>query len=186
MQRRDVLGMGAAGVAGALGVTRDATAAKPVPVLTVPPPRPPDLSFLREGPLVNVERARAWMAAYGLDAIVATQPANVFYLTGHWPQLDRMGLTHTAMAILPRDPARPPALIMHAFLHYYTHSDETPAGERWVFTYTQPDGGANTVMRGAVAAGTSGASAAAPQDEPAAAAFAPYGILEPSLEARLA
>ena len=99
---------------------------------------PPDLSFLRDGPLVNAPRLRDLMARTGIDALVMTHPANVFHLTGHWPQLDRMGLANTAIAVFPRDPARPVALVMHAFLHYYTHSDETPAGERLVFTYTQP------------------------------------------------
>ena len=107
--------------------------AKPASLL-----HPPDLSFLREGPLVNLPRARELMAVAGLDALVVTQAPNVFYLSGHWPQLDRMGLNQTAIAILPRDPARPPALVMHAFLHYYTHSDESPAGERSVYTYNQP------------------------------------------------
>ncbi len=82
------------------------------------------------------------MAREGLDALVACRPANVFYLTNHWPQLDRMGFTDSAIAVFPRDPQRPIALIMHAFLYYYTHSPESAFDDRLVFPYTQPGGAA--------------------------------------------
>lgn len=100
----------------------------------------PDLSFLRSTPLMDRERLGHAMRAAGLDAIVATHPANVFYLTNHWPQLDRMGLEGSGIAIVPADPAKPIALVMHAFLYYYTHSPETDFTDRMVFTYTQPTG----------------------------------------------
>lgn len=141
MDRREWLGSATGGLVGSLAAPALAPAlaaaalAKPS---TPPRAGPPSLAFLREGPLVNVARAREYMARAGIDALVTMHPANVFYLSGHWPQLDRMGLANTAIAILPRDPARPPALVMHGFLYYYTHSDESPASERLVFTYTQP------------------------------------------------
>jgi Xaa-Pro aminopeptidase len=99
---------------------------------------PPDLSFLRSTPLLNDDRARFFMRAAGLDALVVSRPANVMYLTNHWPQLDRMGMTGSAIAIFPVDPARPVALVMHAFLYYYTHSPESDFADRLVFPYTQP------------------------------------------------
>jgi Xaa-Pro aminopeptidase len=98
----------------------------------------PDFSFLRDEPLVGAERLRDFMGRAGLDALVVTRPANVFYLTNHYPQLDRMGLEKTAFAIFPKDPAREIALVMHAFSYYYTHSDEVRFGGRLVFPYTQP------------------------------------------------
>lgn len=104
----------------------------------VPTAAPPDLGFLKDSPLVDAERARFFMQAQGLDALVVAYPANVFYLSNHWPQLDRMGFTGSAIAIYPRDPARPIALVMHAFLYYYTHSPESAFEGRLVFPYTQP------------------------------------------------
>ena len=87
-----------------------------------PRPRLPDLGFLRNDPLVDADRARFFMDQLGVDALVVTHPSNVCYLTNHWPQLDRMGFRNSMMAVFPRDPARPVALIMHAFSYYYTHS----------------------------------------------------------------
>ena len=101
-------------------------------------PALPDLSFLRDTPLADTERLRRLMEAEGLDAIIAAKPANVFYLTNHWPQLDRMGLEGSGIAIFSRDPQRPVALVMHAFLYYYTHTPESAFGDRQIFTYTQP------------------------------------------------
>jgi Xaa-Pro aminopeptidase len=74
-----------------------------------------------------------------IDALVVAQPANVFYVTNHWPQLDRMGYVHSMFGIFCRDPGRPIALIAHAFGYYYSHSDETDFPNRIVFTYTQPE-----------------------------------------------
>lgn len=102
-------------------------------------PRPPDLSFLKTDPLVNADRLRWEMESAGVDAILAMQPANVFYLSNHWPQLDRMGMRGAGVVVFPRDPAIPMALIMHAFLYYYTHTPESAFTDRAVYTYTQPD-----------------------------------------------
>lgn len=114
------------------------------PADQAPRPALPDLSFLRSTPLVNADRLRREMAVAGVDAIVAMQPSNVFYLTNHWPQLDRMGMRGSGIAVFPRDPKMPVAQIMHAFLYYYTHTPETDFGapgfpDRAVYTYTQPD-----------------------------------------------
>lgn len=101
-------------------------------------PEVPDLGFLQTAPLMNPERARFFMRREGIDGLVAAFPANVFYLTNHWPQLDRMGFTGSAVAIFPADPLRPVALVMHAFLYYYTHAPESSFEGRLVFPYTQP------------------------------------------------
>ena len=131
VSRRDWL-TGAAGavVAGSLPAAADV----PAPAVLAPP----DLGFLRDTPLVNADRLRYFMREAGLDALVVAKPANVFYLTNHWPQLDRMGFEGSAIAIYPADPAPPMALVMHAFLYYYTHSPESLVTDRLVFPYTQP------------------------------------------------
>ena len=99
---------------------------------------PPDLGFLKSEPLMNHERARHYMAKEGLDALVVTRPQNVFYMTNHWSQLERMGYTNTAIAVFPRDPQKPVAFVMNAFLWYYTHSPESAFYDRLVFPYNSP------------------------------------------------
>ena len=99
-----------------------------------------DLSFLRTEPLADAERLRAEMRQRNIDAIVAVKPANVFYLTNHWPQLDRMGFEDTTIAVFSADRKKPLALVMHAFLYYYTHSPESTVVDRLVFPYTNPTG----------------------------------------------
>ena len=90
----------------------------------------PDLSFLQDTPVADLERLRRFMAQAGLDALVVSHPANVFYLTNHWPQLDRMGMEGSGIAIVARDPQKPITLVMHAFLYYYTHSPESKFTDR--------------------------------------------------------
>jgi Xaa-Pro aminopeptidase len=132
LSRRGLLGAGATAAA----ISAVAAAATP------PAPSLPDLSFLRDTPLADLDRLRGFMRAAGLDAIVTSHPANVFYLTNHWPQLDRMGMEGSGIAVVSADPKAPVALVMHAFLYYYTHSPESAFGDRAIFTYTQPDGAA--------------------------------------------
>lgn len=136
INRRDVVAAGitlpVAGVAAAAG---QISAASPGTAR----PAPADLSFLRSEPLLDAARLRTLMRREGLDAIVTAQPANTLYLTGHWPQLDRMGWRSAGLGIFCADPAKPLGVVMHAFLYYYTHSPERDAfGDRIVFPYTQP------------------------------------------------
>ena len=131
---------------GLIGATVAASAlpaagrARPRQAATLAEPTLPDLSFLRSTPLADRDRLSHFMRAAGLDALVVTHPANVFYTTNHWPQLDRMGLDGAGIAIVPADPLAPVALVMHAFLYYYTHTPETDFTDRQIFTYTQPEG----------------------------------------------
>lgn len=104
------------------------------------PPSLPDLSFLRSQPLADRDRLAHHMQASGLDALVLAHPSNVFYATNHWPQLDRMGLDGSGIAVIAADPQTPITLVMHAFLYYYTHTPESAFTDRQVFTYTQPAG----------------------------------------------
>lgn len=136
LTRRALMVAGAVASASAIPSALEARSKSKPPGL----PMLPDLSFLRDTPLADAEKLRRLMDAEGLDAIVAAKPANVFYLTNHWPQLDRMGLEGSGIAIFARDPQRPLALVMHAFLYYYTHTPESAFGDRQIFTYTQAAG----------------------------------------------
>lgn len=140
LSRRAVMAGGALAGAAMLPMAAEARGRKKSAV----PPALPDLSFLRDTPLADADRLRRLMDAEGLDAIIAAKPANVFYLTNHWPQLDRMGLEGSGIAIFARDPQRPVTIIMHAFLYYYTHTPESAFGDRQIFTYTQPSSPAAT------------------------------------------
>jgi Xaa-Pro aminopeptidase len=136
INRRDVVAAGITlPVAGVAAVAGQISAASPGTAR----PAPADLSFLRSEPLLDAARLRTLMRREGLDAIVTAQPANTLYLTGHWPQLDRMGWRSAGLGIFCADPAKPLGVVMHAFLYYYTHSPERDAfGDRIVFPYTQP------------------------------------------------
>lgn len=134
VSRRTLLGAGAA-VAALPAVAIAQSRRRKTPAVSLP-----DLSFLRSTPLADRDRLTYFMRAAGLDALVLTHPANVFYATNHWPQLDRMGLEGAGIAIVPVDAKAPIALVMHAFLYYYTHTPESEFTDRAVFTYTQPDG----------------------------------------------
>lgn len=134
LSRRELLTVGAAVAAvPAVAGARKGRDTSRLPAL-------PDLSFLRSTPLADRGRLSHFMRAARLDALVLSRAQNVFYTTNHWPQLDRMGLEGAGIAIVPVDPKAPIALVMHAFLYYYTHAPETEFTDRQVFTYTAPDG----------------------------------------------
>jgi Xaa-Pro aminopeptidase len=136
--RRDALRGGFVAAALAGSSAGEATKVRMAPA-TDGQPRPPDLSFLRDTPLMNVERARDFLAREKLDALIVTRSPNVFYVTNHYPQADRMGAIHSMSAVLSRDPTRPIAVVAQAFSWYYSHSDESAFGNRALFTYTEPE-----------------------------------------------
>jgi Xaa-Pro aminopeptidase len=142
MDRRTLLaGMG--GTAAAAAVADQGTPPSAAPLAAAPfAPARPDLGFLRTEALVHAERAQAVMAREQFDAFIVTQPANVFYLGNHWPNLDRMGFRHSVFVVYPRDPKRPVALVMTGFLHYYRYADDVDLPNRIVFPYTSPVGAA--------------------------------------------
>ncbi len=156
-----------AAVGGTAGANLLAQGRKPVDAAAEAPR--PDFGFLRTEPLVNAERAQAIMAREQLDAFVVTQPANVFYLANHWPNLDRMGFRHSMFVIYPRDPRRPVAVVMTGFLHYYRFADDVALPNHVVFPYTTPADPGASVADGAAAA------------EPAAARTRRHRILDESL-----
>lgn len=66
--------------------------------------------------LFNRDRAFAVMEALGLDALVAAAPRNVYYASGFWTRISEWGFEENqAAALIPRDPAKPPILIVPEF-----------------------------------------------------------------------
>ena len=66
--------------------------------------------------LFNRERALRKMDRYGLDALVAATPRNVYYASGFWTRISEWGFQENqAAVIVPRDPAKPAILIVPEF-----------------------------------------------------------------------
>jgi Xaa-Pro aminopeptidase len=87
-------------------------------------------------PLVNRERANEVMDKYGLDALVATIPKNVYYLSSHDNAFYHTGIEHMLFALLPRREDAPPALITWGALLY--HLDYRPTWMPSVQIFTAP------------------------------------------------
>jgi Xaa-Pro aminopeptidase len=87
-------------------------------------------------PLVNRERANEIMDKYGLDALVATLPKNVYYLSSHDNAFYHTGIEHMLFALLPRRADAPPALIIWGALLY--HLDYRPTWMPSVQIFTAP------------------------------------------------
>lgn len=87
--------------------------------------------------LVNTERAYAIMDKYGLDALVASVPENILYLSSHFGPMLQMGRSFSVYAVLPRNEQAPPALIVPGSMVY--HLDYRPT---WmpIEVYTSPHG----------------------------------------------
>jgi Xaa-Pro aminopeptidase len=68
--------------------------------------------------LLNSDRAAAVMDKYGLDGLIASMPANVYYLTDFTTPLMTMGKLFSTFAVLPRDQAQPAALVLPAVVFY--------------------------------------------------------------------
>lgn len=157
MDRREVLG--AAAAAGLLASQVAEASARPASE-----PRLADVSALRGKPLLDRERATSFMKREGLDAIVCCHAANIFQLTSHWPLLERMGASGSAVAILPADPRAPVALVMGQFSYYYGVIDDgLPPGVE-PFLYTSPLG--------------HGTDAGNPDGEPPAAAPSMFRVVD--------
>lgn len=67
--------------------------------------------------LLNRPRADAIMDREGLDGLIAVAPINVYYLSGYWGALMRMRRSFYNYALLPRDHAKPAALIVTGVEH---------------------------------------------------------------------
>ncbi|MDX2145580.1 MAG: M24 family metallopeptidase [Rhodospirillaceae bacterium] len=87
-------------------------------------------------PLVNRARAEEIMDKHGLDALVASTPKNVYYLSSHDNAFYHTGIEHMLFAILPRRADAAPSLIMWGPLLY--HLDYRPTWMPQVQVYTAP------------------------------------------------
>ena len=87
-------------------------------------------------PLVNRERANEIMDRYGLDALVAATPKNVYYLSSHDNAFYHTGIEHTLFAVLPRRTDVPSTLIIWGALLY--HLDYRPTWMSSVEIFTAP------------------------------------------------
>lgn len=77
--------------------------------------------------LLNRERADRIMDREGLDGLIAATPINVHYLSDYWGALMRMRRTFYNYAFVPRDHAKPAALIVSGveYLRFYHRPDST-------------------------------------------------------------
>ena len=73
---------------------------------------------LIEGALVNRARCSEYMDTQSIDAIICSNPENIYYLTRFDPQLSKMGLQNLCYAILPRDAQSKPILVIGQFEFY--------------------------------------------------------------------
>lgn len=96
----------------------------------------PDIGFSRREPFLDRDRARRVLEAQGLDALVLAEGRNVFHATQFFPLLERMSLKGSTLAVIPKDPARPVALVIPAFSYYYIQADDglVPGVVPYVFT----------------------------------------------------
>ena len=63
--------------------------------------------------LVNVERAYRFMDEQKLDALIALNPVNVFYLTNFISYRSKMAVTpYASFAVFPRNPRAPTGLVV--------------------------------------------------------------------------
>lgn len=71
---------------------------------------------MKDAVLLNRSRALAKMQTLGLDALIAATPRNVYYAAGYWTRTSEWGNPEgEATVILPRDPAKPPILVVPEF-----------------------------------------------------------------------
>jgi len=99
-------------------------------------PTLPDISFSQREAFLDRERARRVLTAEGLEALVVGDGRNVFHATNFFPLLERMSVTGSTLAVIPRDPQRPVALVIPSFSYYYIQADDglVPGVQPFVFT----------------------------------------------------
>lgn len=88
--------------------------------------------------LLNRQRAHQIMTETGIEALICAQPKNIYYLTNHMPQLVKMGMRDLSYAILPRDPALAPILVIGQFAYYLGVTERATADLVDARLYTSP------------------------------------------------
>lgn len=99
-------------------------------------------------PLVNKERAYEIMDRYRLDALLATIPHNVYYLSSHDNAFYHTGIEHMLFALLPRHESAPASLIIWGALLY--HLDYRPTWMHAVEIFTAPQATVQLTRDGAL------------------------------------
>tara|TARA_B110000438_G_scaffold145770_1_gene140335 strand:+ start:6505 stop:7914 length:1410 start_codon:yes stop_codon:yes gene_type:complete len=92
--------------------------------------------ILRDGPLINLERAYKVMAEEGLDGLIVTQPINFYYFTGYH---DHLAVRHDApssFALITRDEKQPISIIMNQFIYYFCVADSNFKWPSDVYLFT--------------------------------------------------
>ena len=64
--------------------------------------------------LLNRDRANVVMDRHGLKGLIVREKHNVYYLSDYWESLSEGGWPFAAFAVLPRDPAALPTLVIPA------------------------------------------------------------------------
>lgn len=102
--------------------------------------------------LLNYERASELMARDGLDALVAQQPVNSYYLSSYWGHFNSaVGYDGSYFAMLPRDSSAPAALIAPAMEIGRLAASEAASAGTWmpgVYTYSKATPGAGPLPDG--------------------------------------
>lgn len=83
--------------------------------------------------LLNRQRANEIMDRFGLDALVAAFPENVYYLSDYHGPMFLMSRNYTLYALLPRDESKPAALVMPGSGVY--HLEHVPTWMPSIATY---------------------------------------------------
>lgn len=90
--------------------------------------------------LIDRDRASYLLGKAGLDALVLTDPKNVYYASGIWPPLARMGSSDSAVVIVPRNRAEPVAYVTYQFIYYYGIADSVWSDDIEPYLVTRPEG----------------------------------------------
>lgn len=93
-------------------------------------------------PLMNRIRAELVLENYGVDALILSDPTNIYHATGFWPQTIAMGQMGTAIAVVPADQNQAVTLITSQFIHYFFDIDDVqPSDPLRILLYTGPGEG---------------------------------------------
>jgi Xaa-Pro dipeptidase len=100
--------------------------------------------------LLNQDRAYEIMERENLDGLIAQLPINSYYLSGYWGLFNTpTGYDGSYFALLPRDPAAPPALILPALEIRRLETEAQRAAGTWmesVYAYSSPLDAAESVL----------------------------------------
>lgn len=83
----------------------------------------PSVSDSRDRSGIDRSRASFLLKQTGLDAVIVGQPENIYYASGTWPVMQRLGVDDVSFAIIPADPAAPIAFISLHFPFYLAAAD---------------------------------------------------------------